>query len=74
MKTFIVTYMIYSMFSLSSGFSKSEYRCQSTDYEMVVTSHNSAYGVVLASDDGVYEVIGLPQMDTRHMSTTDSSH
>ena len=60
--------------SPSSGSSKGECRCHSTDYEKVMTSSNSAYGVVSASDDHEYEVIGQPQMDTHHMSTTGHSH
>ena len=48
----------------------------STDYDCrkVVTSSNSAYGVVSANENHEYEVIGLQQMDTHHMSTTGHSH
>ena len=55
--------------------SEGEHRHQSTDNEKVVTSSNSAYGVVSASDDHEYEVIALAQMGTHpNMSTIGHSH
>ena len=62
------------MFDTISLFSKSEYMYKSTDHDKVVTSSNSAYGVVSASENHEYELIELPQMDTRPMPTAGHSH
>ena len=37
-----------------------------SDLDMVVTSNNSAYGVVSTNEDHEYEEIELQQMHTRH--------
>ena len=58
------------VFNTISLYSKSKCNCQSADHNKVVTSSNSAYGVVSASEDHEYELIELPQMDTQHLSTT----
>ena len=67
--------MNFSLF-LYNGSSKGEYGYQSTDddHDMVVTSSNSAYGVISASEHHDYDLIELPQMDSHHMSTTGHSN
>ena len=44
------------------------------DHDKVVTTSNSAYGVVSASEDHEYDVIGLQETHTHHISTTSHSH
>ena len=60
-------------FSLSNGSSKNDHSCHSTDddHDRVVTTSNSAYGVVSASKRHDYELIDL-QM--QQMSTTGRLH
>ena len=40
--------------------------CINSDLDMVVTSSNSAYGVVSTNEDHEYEEIELQQMHTQH--------
>ena len=68
--TVTIRVSLLNTISFSSEPCTSKPESQSTEYEKVMTSSNSAYGVVSANDDHEYEVIGLPQMDTHHMSTT----
>ena len=49
----------YIPFYTISLFSKSQCRCESAAYDKVVTSSNSAYGVVSSSEDHEYELIEL---------------
>ena len=58
-----------TVFNTISPYSKSKCTCQSTDHDKVVTSSNSAYGVVSASEHHDYDLIELPAMDTHRMSS-----